>query len=48
MYEENPGFSRLGGGKLNDLSDFEKIGIEDLQEKIADLEKHVKDLENEN
>ncbi|CDW80227.1 protein hook homolog 3 [Stylonychia lemnae] len=45
VYEENQGFSKLA---RSSLTDFQKIGEEDLQEKVNELERQLRDLENEN
>eukprot|EP00347_Sterkiella_histriomuscorum_P015629 403356306 len=45
VYEENPSFSKMG---RNELSNYDQMPDEDLQEKIAELEKTIRDVENEN
>ena len=46
VYEENPAFQKFGG--RNDLNEFDMIGVDELQEKISDLEHQVDDLTNQN
>ena len=42
VYEENPAFSRYS---RNDLQELELVGVEELTEKISELEKALKELQ---